>query len=78
MRNDYDFPKKITNPYYERLSKDLVFRLDVDSIEYFRKLGEPYGLSAEEMIHMYLRHMADSGYKVDLGIPTLKDRDGTD
>jgi hypothetical protein len=63
------------NPYFESLSKEISFRLDFGSIEYFEKLGKIYGLPAEEMIYMYLRHIADSGYKANLGILTLKERE---
>ncbi|NVD72850.1 antitoxin [Duganella sp. BJB1802] len=63
------------NPYYANLSREINFRLDFDSIRYFEKLGEPYGLPAEEMIHMYLRHIAGSGYKANLGILTLDERE---
>jgi hypothetical protein len=74
MRKEYDFSKAIPNPYFERLSKEITFRLDFDSFAYFEKLGEPYGMSAEDMIFRYLRHMAGSGYKADLGLLTLEQR----
>lgn len=65
----------VPNPYFESLSTEISFRLDFRSLEYFEKLGEPYGLSAENMIARYLRHMAGSGYKANLGILTLKQRE---
>ena len=74
MRREYNFSKAIPNPYFERLSKEITFRLDLDSLAYFEKLGEPYGMSAEDMIFRYLRHMAGSGYKADLGLLTLEQR----
>jgi hypothetical protein len=61
------------NPYFEQLSEEITFRLDLRSIEYFAKLGRPYGLPAQDMIAMYLRHMAGSGYKANLGILTLRE-----
>ncbi|MBV7535736.1 hypothetical protein KW842_08160 [Duganella sp. sic0402] len=63
------------NPYFERLSKEITFRLDCRSLKYFEKMAEPYGISAENMISRYLRHMAGSGYKANLGILTLKKRE---
>lgn len=74
MLKEYDFSESIPNPYFERLSKEITFRLDLDSLAYFQKLGEPYGMPAEEMIFRYLRHMAGSGYKADLGLLTLEQR----
>ncbi|MYM25070.1 hypothetical protein GTP46_20805 [Duganella sp. FT135W] len=63
------------NPYFEQLSAEITFRLDFRSIEYFAELGRPYGLCAQDMMGMYLRHIAGSGYKANLGILTLKERE---
>ena len=75
MRKEQMHSEWVPNPYFESLSKEITFRLDFRSLEYFEKLGEPYGLSAEKMIVRYLRHMAGSGYKANLGILTLKERE---
>lgn len=78
MRNkdkEVDFSHAIPNPFFEELSAEITFRLDFRSIEYFERLGRPYGLPAQDMIRMYLRHMAGSGYKANLGILTLKERE---
>lgn len=69
-----DFSDAIPNPHFDSLSKEITFRLDFHSLEYFQRLGEPYGLSAEDMIYRYLRHMAGSGYKAELGLMTLEER----
>ncbi|TYQ13645.1 UNVERIFIED_ORG: hypothetical protein JN05_03045 [Zoogloea ramigera] len=74
MTKPVDFSDAIPNPYFETLSREVTFRLDFRSIEYFHKLGEPYGLRAEEMIYRYLRHLAGSGYSADLGLLTLEER----
>jgi len=75
MRKEKGNAEWIPNPYFENLSKEITFRLDLRSLAYFEKLGEPYGLSAENMISRYLRHLAGSGYKANLGILTLKERE---
>jgi len=62
------------NPYFERLSRDVNLRLDFRSIDYFQKLGEPYGLSAEDMMYRYLRYIAGFGYTLDINEPTLQER----
>ena len=76
MRKEYDLSKmeRVPNPYFEKLSKEITFRLDFDSIDYFKKLGEPYGLPPEDMIRMYMQRIAATGYKVNFDIPTLKER----
>ena len=70
----FDFSKEIPNPYFERLSKDINFRLDLRTIDYFENLGRPYGYTAEEMIHRYLRYLAGAGVTMDIGEPTLEER----
>jgi hypothetical protein len=72
---EVDFSNALPNPFFEQLSEEITFRLDFRSIEYFEELGRPYGLLAQDMIGMYLRHMAGSGYKANLGILTLKERE---
>lgn len=75
MRKDSLKSGWMPNPYLDSLTKAISFRLDFDSINYFEQLGQQYGLPAEEMMYMYLRHIAGSGYKVNLGILTLKERE---
>jgi len=75
MRKEEQQGGWMPNPYFEQLSEEITFRLDFRSIEYFEALGQPYGLPAQDMIGMYLRHMAGSGYKANLGILTLKERE---
>lgn len=70
----FDFSKAIPNPYFERLSREINFRLDFHTIDYFENLGKPYGYSAEEMIHRYLRYLAGAGFTLDINEPTLEER----
>jgi hypothetical protein len=72
---EVDFSNALPNPFFEQLSEEITFRLDFRSIEYFEELGRPYGLPAQDMIRIYLRHLAGSGYKANLGIMTLKERE---
>lgn len=70
----FDFSKAIPNPYFERLSREINFRLDFNTIDYFEGLGKPYGYSAEEMIHRYLRYLAGAGFTLDINEPTLDEQ----
>ena len=74
MHKDSQESGWVPNPYLDSLTKEVNFRLDFDSIKYFEQLGQSYGLPAEEMMYMYLRHIAGSGYKANLGILTLEER----
>lgn len=70
----FDFSKAIPNPYFEQLSREINFRLDFHTIDYFENLGKPYGYSAEQMIHRYLRYLAGAGFTLDINEPTLEER----
>ena len=48
--------------------------MDFNTIEYFEGLGKPYGYSAEEMIHRYLRYLAGAHFTLDINEPTLDER----
>lgn len=64
----------VPNPHFEQLSREVSFRLDLHSIQYFQKLGEPYGLNAEEMMYRYLRYMAGREFVMEINEPTLAER----
>jgi hypothetical protein len=70
----FDVSPTIPNPYFEHLSREINFRLDFRTIDYFENLGKPYGYSAEEMMHRYLRYLAGAGFTMDIGEPTLAER----
>jgi len=76
MRKEQDLSKveTVRNPYFERLSKEVAFRLDFNSIAYFQKVGEAYGFSAEQVMQLYLQKLAGSGRKLNIGFPTLEER----
>jgi len=40
MRNHYDFSNSIPNPYTQRGKKQITTRLDEDTIEYSKGMGE--------------------------------------
>jgi hypothetical protein len=75
MRKELPASEWMPNPYLDKLTREVSFRLGFDSIKYFEEQGKLYGLPAEEMMYMYLRHIAGSGYKANLGIMTLKERE---
>lgn len=75
MSQPIDFSHGMPNPHFNKLSREVNFRLDFDSIAYFQQLGEPYGLTAEQMMYRYLRYMAGMEYKADLGLLTPAERE---
>ena len=37
MRKEYDFTKAKPNPYIKKLRKQISIRIDIDTIDYFKK-----------------------------------------
>ena len=54
MRNEYDFSKAKLNPYIKKLRKQISIRIDIDTIEYFKKQAEETGISYQNLINLYL------------------------
>ncbi|MSP53013.1 MAG: antitoxin [Gammaproteobacteria bacterium] len=66
MKNEYDFSKAKKNPYVKKLKKQLTIRLDKDTIEYFKNLGEDKDISYQTLINLYLRDCAQNHKKLQL------------
>ena len=60
MRKNYDFSKSTSNPYAQKLKKQITIRLDEDTIEYFKIMAEDKGLPYQGLINLYLRDCAQS------------------
>ena len=58
MRKNYDFSKAIKNPYAAKLKKQVSIRLDLTTIEYFKRLADEYGIPYQNLINLYLRECA--------------------
>ena len=54
MRKEYDFTNAKPNPYVKKLRKQISIRIDLDTIEYFKKQAEETGLTYQNLINMYL------------------------
>ncbi|PHS18142.1 MAG: antitoxin [Kangiella sp.] len=60
MRKNYDFSKSVSNPYAQKLKKQITIRLDEDTIKYFKNMAEDKGLPYQGLINLYLRDCAQS------------------
>jgi predicted DNA binding CopG/RHH family protein len=54
MRSEYDFSKAKLNPYIKKLRKQISIRLDIDTIEYFKKKANETGITYQNLINLYL------------------------
>ena len=62
MRKEYDFSEGTVNPYIKKLRKQISIRIDIDTIEYFKKQAHETGISYQNLINLYLANCA-SGKK---------------
>ena len=60
MRTHYDFSrmKGRRNPYIKYLKRPITIRLDRDTVDYFKTMGEELGLPYQHLINLYLRDCA--------------------
>ena len=54
MRTEYDFSKAKLNPYIKKLRKQISIRIDLDTIDYFKKQAHETGISYQNLINLYL------------------------
>ena len=66
MRKEYDFSNAKPNPYIKRLRKQISIRIDVDTIEYFKKKAEETGISYQNLINLYLTDCASHSKTINI------------
>ena len=66
MRKQYDFSKSVKNPYAKFLKKQVTLRLNIDVVDYFKKLANETGIPYQNLINLYLQDCARSQKKLKL------------
>ena len=59
MRKEYDFSNSIKNPYAKKLKKQISIKIEVDTIDYFKKLSAKVGIPYQNLINSYLTDCAN-------------------
>ena len=67
MRKEYDFSKAKQNPYLKKLRKQITIRIDVDTIEYFKKQAISTGISYQNLMNLYLANCASNKKTINIG-----------
>ena len=65
MKAEYDFSKSKQNPYIRKLKKQITIRLDMNTIDYFKKISEETGIPYQNLINLYLMECANKHKKPD-------------
>ncbi|MCL2154456.1 MAG: BrnA antitoxin family protein [Leptospirales bacterium] len=66
MRKEYDFTKAKPNPYIKKLRKQISIRLDIDTIEFFKRKAEETGITYQNLINLYLTDCAIHSKKIKI------------
>ena len=66
MRKEYDFSNSIKNPYAKKLKKQISIKIEVETIEYFKKLSAKVGIPYQNLINSYLTDCANKKIEPNL------------
>ena len=66
MRKEYDFSKAKPNPYIKKLRKQISIRIDVDTINYFKKQAEETGIAYQNLMNLYLSDCATHSKHINI------------
>jgi len=66
MRDEYDFSMAKPNPYAKKLRKQISIRVDLDTIEYFKKQANTTGIPYQNLINLYLSDCAANERKISI------------
>ena len=66
MRTEYNFSEAKMNPYLKKLRKQISIRIDVDTIDYFKKKANETGISYQNLINLYLSDCASHKKTVNI------------
>ena len=58
MRSEYNFSRAKLNPYIKKLRKQISIRIDMDTIDFFKKKATETGISYQNLINLYLSDCA--------------------
>jgi len=66
MRKEYDFTEGNKNPYIKKLRKQISIRIDMDTINFFKKQAEMTGIAYQNLINMYLSDCATQSKQINI------------
>ena len=66
MRKEYDFTQAKLNPYVKKLRKQISIRIDMDTINFFKKQAEETGIAYQNLINLYLSDCAAHSKQINI------------
>jgi len=66
MRKEYDFSNAKLNPYIKKLRKQISIRIDIDTINFFKKQAEETGIAYQNLMNLYLSDCAVNSKQINI------------
>jgi len=66
MRKEYDFSNAKLNPYVKKLRKQISIRIDMDTINFFKKQAEETGIAYQNLMNLYLSDCAIHSKQINI------------
>ena len=66
MRKEYNFSEARPNPYLKKLRKQISIRIDIDTIDYFKKKADETGIAYQNLINLYLADCAVQSKNINI------------
>ena len=66
MRREYNFSEAKPNPYVKKLRKQISIRIDIDTIDYFKRKAEETGIAYQNLINLYLADCAMQSKNINI------------
>ena len=66
MRKEYNFSGAIPNPYVKKLRRQISIRIDIDTIDYFKRKAEETGIAYQNLINLYLADCARQSKNINI------------
>ncbi len=66
MREEYDFSKAKKNPYAKKLKQQITINIDVEVIDFFKRMLSTSGIPYQTLINLYLSDCANQNRKINI------------
>ena len=67
MRKEYDFSNAMPNMYIKKLKKQISIRINVDTINFFKRQAEVTGITYQNLMNLYLSDCAAKSKRINIG-----------
>ena len=66
MRDEYDFTNAKKNPYAKKLKQQITINLDVETVDYFKKMSFETNIPYQTLINICLKEYKDKQKKINI------------